>query len=225
MIAGADWFEGCWIVVLEASEGGLSLRRVPQFADLLTLDALETLVIDTPIGLVEQGARSCDPVARRFVRPRHNSVFTAPIRPLLSAASYEEACRVRREIEGKGCSKQAYAIYPIIASVDQHISPHIQTRVREGHPELSFAHMNGGRGLSHYKGAPEGQAARIALLEPHFPEVGRLAASMRPRSAAVDLLDAFAMLWTARRVRSGEAVSIPDPPEYDSRGLRMEMVA
>jgi hypothetical protein len=33
------------------------------------------------------------------------------------------------------------------------------------------------------------------------------------------------MLWTARRLRAGEAISIPELHEYDSRGLRMEMVA
>ena len=41
----------------------------------------------------------------------------------------------------------------------------------------------------------------------------------------IDFLDAFAMLWSARRVKGGEAISIPERPQHGSRGLRMEMVA
>lgn len=32
-------------------------------------------------------------------------------------------------------------------------------------------------------------------------------------------------LRTAQRVKSGEAISVPNWPDYDSRGMRMEMVA
>ncbi len=43
--------------------------------------------------------------------------------------------------------------------------------------------------------------------------------------AGINFLDAFSMLWTGRRARAGEAILIPGQLEYDSRGLRMEMVA
>lgn len=33
------------------------------------------------------------------------------------------------------------------------------------------------------------------------------------------------MLWTARRVRAGESISVPEHAEYYDRGLHMEMVA
>lgn len=224
MIAGADWASGSWLVVLEEN-GHTSVERVPEFSDLVNLPNLELLVIDVPIGLVDRGARSCDPIARRMVRPRHNSVFTAPIRPILSAPTYEEACRLRRGIDGKGCSKQAFGIFPIVAGVDRLISPRLQALIREGHPELSFAYLNGGHGLAHYKGKPEGRDERLRLLEPHFPSVREMIAGVSSRSATVDVLDALAMLWTARRVKDGVAISVPDQPEYDSRGLRMEMVA
>jgi len=38
-----------------------------------------------------------------------------------------------------------------------------------------------------------------------------------------DVNDAFAALWTATRIFQGKAKRIPDKPEVDSRGLRMEM--
>jgi len=36
-----------------------------------------------------------------------------------------------------------------------------------------------------------------------------------------DLLDAFAVLWTARRIAEGKAVTLPARPPLDSFGLRM----
>jgi predicted RNase H-like nuclease len=38
------------------------------------------------------------------------------------------------------------------------------------------------------------------------------------------LLDAAACLWTARRVAARAATRIPMDPEWDSQGLRMEIV-
>jgi predicted RNase H-like nuclease len=36
-----------------------------------------------------------------------------------------------------------------------------------------------------------------------------------------DINDAFAVLWTARRIHAGRARVIPDPPEKDARGIDM----
>jgi predicted RNase H-like nuclease len=225
MITGADWFQGKWLIALEHTPGKTSLREVSDFGEVLGWKELEVLVIDIPIGLPERGSRSCDTLARRVLRPRGSSVFPAPIRPTLNASTHEEACRISESIEGKRCSLQAFGIYSMIAMVDRRMSPEVQQRVRVGHPELSFAHMNGGAGLAYAKGKHEGQQRRIDLLEPHFPELRGHIAGLRQRRATIDLLDAFAMLWTARRVMKGEALTIPEHPEYDSRGLWMEMVA
>lgn len=224
-IAGADWFEGSWLTVFEDGSGAVTVWRAPSFAELLAWPELETLVIDIPVGLPDRGDRACDRMARRLIRPRGSSVFPAPIRPLLGARTLGEASQIRYAIEGKRCSAQAFAIFAVVADVDRAMSPRAQDRVREGHPELSFAQMNGGVGLFWPKRTPEGQRARIERLQAHFPGLSAHLDALRPRRAAVDLLDAFAMLWTARRVRAGRALSIPDPPEYDPRGLRMEILA
>jgi predicted RNase H-like nuclease len=225
MIAGADWFEGKWLAVVAAADGQTEVRQVCAFSDFLEWADLQLLVIDIPIGLPERGSRACEPLARQVVRPRASSVFPAPIRPVLNASTHEEACRILNTIDGKRCSIQAFSIYRIIAAVDSHMSPALQDRVREGHPELSFAYMNGGSGLKHSKHTPEGQRGRVALLEQHFPDLEACISALPQSRAAIDLLDAFSMLWTARRIISGQALSVPEVPEYDSRGLRMEMVA
>lgn len=224
-IAGADWFEGRWIVATEEVDRTLVVHHVPAFSDLLTWPDLELLVIDIPIGLPDRGDRACDRQARRAIRPRGSSVFPAPIRPILSARSQSEASLIRYTIEQKRCSAQAFAIVPIVAAVDRAMNPGIQNRVREGHPELSFAQMNGGAGLLWPKRTEEGQRERTERLQPQFADLESQTAAIRPRRAVIDLLDALAMLWTARRLRDARALTLPDLPEFDSRGLRMEMVA
>ena len=224
-IAGVDWFEGCWLAVVEGSGGtDFGVRRAASFAELARDSDLQTVVVDIPIGLPDRGVRACDLEARRMIRPRSSSVFPAPIRPMLLAQSRAEASAIRYAIEGKRCSAQAFAIVPIVADVDRSMNPDLQTRFREGHPEVSFAEMNGGAGLLWAKRTPQGQRERIELLEPSFTDLRSIVDAFEPRRARVDLLDAIAMLWSARRARSGRVRSIPDIPEYDPRGLLMEMV-
>ena len=45
-----------------------------------------------------------------------------------------------------------------------------------------------------------------------------------PSGVAIDdLLDAMAILWTADRYATGAAERLPESPEVDERGLRMEI--
>jgi len=99
------------------------------------------LGIDIPIGLTDKGARECDKEARQVLgRPRASSVFPAPIRAVLAAESWEEACAIRKRVDGKRMSKQAWAIVSKIRCVDREMagSPTMQSRIREVHPEVSF---------------------------------------------------------------------------------------
>jgi hypothetical protein len=47
--------------------------------------------------------------------------------------------------------------------------------------------------------------------------------SLNVVGAGADVVDALAAAWTARRIADGEAQRIPELPEKDARGLRMEM--
>src|SRR5262245_35006121 len=76
------------------------------------------LAIDVPIGLPPTGSRECDRLARQHLGPRRSSVFPAPIRPLLGASSWEDACARRERIEGKRISKQVYFILERIGDID-----------------------------------------------------------------------------------------------------------
>ena len=72
-----------------------------------------------------------------------------------------------------------------------------------------------------------GRSARLRLVEAHFgPGVFARARSrwLVKQVAHDDILDAFAVLWTAERIRRGEADTLPAQPLVDAAGLRMEIV-
>ena len=145
---------------------------------------------------------------------------------MLEAATWEEACRIREGIDGLRCSRQTAGILPRIRAVDRRITPGLQDEgVVEGHPEVVLAVMANLRGLRHPKRLREGREERLALLRATFPDVDErlagLAAGLRG-----DAVDAYALLWTARRMVRGEAIRLPaGAVERDRRGLRCEMVA
>jgi predicted RNase H-like nuclease len=150
-------------VATMGSVGRTALQLVDDFATLVGRADLDLIVIDVPIGLLESGRRHCDTLARQRIGPRRNSVFTAPLRPMLQASSHAESSAIRRGIEEKGYSMQGFGIVPLVRSVDQVMTPELQTRIREGHPEVSFAAM-AGMPLQHPKLKAAGKLERIELL-------------------------------------------------------------
>jgi predicted RNase H-like nuclease len=223
LIAGLDGCRDGWIAAIE-EHGVTRLRVVGSLESLLEDPALIAAIIDVPIGLPEAGPRRCDLLARQLLRaPRASSVFPAPIRSMLPARDQGEASRLRFAAEGKRCSVQLAAILPKIREVDSLLSPERQLNVREGHPEVSFAIMNGGQSMSYPKRRSAGREERIGLLHGHFPDV--LIALTGVGQFAEDAVDAYAMLWTARRLVEGASRTLPVVPDIDRRGLRMEIVA
>jgi predicted RNase H-like nuclease len=131
---------------------------------------------------------------------------------------------LRRGAEGKGMSIQVWGILPKIREVDAAISPLLQERIVEAHPELVFATMNEGLPVAQSKKSAAGKTARIALLLHYMPEARSLLSGPRHYGATVDdLLDAAALLWSAERRLKGAGRRAPESPEVDGRGLRMEI--
>ena len=98
----------------------------------------DSILVDIPIGLRDSDSvpRVWDQEARRILGPRASSVFPAPIRSILGAATYQEALAEARRLTGKGVSRQGYAILPKIAEVDELMrSEEARAVIREVHPE------------------------------------------------------------------------------------------
>ena len=229
VICGVDGCKAGWVAVFKDLESGAIRGRLCKTALDIARITPAVVAIDIPIGLTDAGPRDCDLVVRRMLGPvRGCSVFPAPIRPMLGARDYAEACRIRFEIEGKKMSKQAFAIMPKIREVDTLLGeePGLRNVFHEAHPELCFYALAGGKPLVAGKRTREGAKKRLALLRPLFG--GCLTEALKDRfafhCAEDDIVDAFAALWTAERIAKGVACSLPAHPPTDALGLRMEMV-
>ncbi|MQM36678.1 hypothetical protein KBTX_00667 [wastewater metagenome] len=232
IVAGMDGCRGRWLCVWgdPGVPGALRARLLDEPPGLLTLaPAPVTVGADIPIGLPETGPRTADRMARqRLGRPRGSSVFPAPLRPMLAAGDYAEACRIGRSRDGRALSRQTWQIVPLIAAMDAFVlaAPARQGWVREAHPELAFQAWNGGIAMAHGKKRPAGRAEREALVETTFPDAlaGLRLQLVGQGYAADDLLDAMACFRTAARIAVGEAEWLPANPERDARRLAMEIV-
>ena len=220
---GVDRWKGAWVgVVLEDRPGvrrdvvSTTVTGVvgPTITDVVRAaersGEVDVVAVDIPIGVPARGPRQADVLARRVVGPRRSSVFPTPVREALEAPDHAAAVRVSRELTGVGLSRQAHALGPAMLEVEAWARTAV-VPVVEVHPEVSFAVLAGAP-LSWPKKTWAGARARLDLLAGagvHVP------ADLGPAAAVPvdDVLDAAVAAWSARRVRRGEAVSFPDPPE------------
>jgi predicted RNase H-like nuclease len=149
------------------------------------------------------------------------------VRAVLAApcVSFEEAKRLSRMHCGKAITKQTFCILPKIREVDGCITPELQERVWEVHPELCFWALNDGQAMRTKKSKKDGQADRRAVLRRRSPD---LAAALNdeppPDAKADDVLDALVAAYTAECRVLGRTATLPELPPVDIKGLRMEMV-
>ena len=230
MICGVDGCRGGWFVLTkDLDTARVTWRIYNTLRELVTDQPLPAVIaVDIPIGLPDRGSRECDRLARQVLgRGRGSSVFPAPVRPVLAARSYPEACQLRFQLEKKKLSRQAWGIVPKVAEVDELLRsrPGLGETIREAHPEVSFSFLSGGKPVGASKKTAQGRQERRALLEPLYGPAVPAAIADRDRSRCVedDVLDAFAELWTAERIAAGSAITIPAAPPTDRYGLRMEI--
>lgn len=191
---------------------GLGVCSLADFESLVAaLGDAKWIIVDIPIGLSERSARQADAEARKVLGPRASSVFLTPPRIAIEQDNYALARQEARQLTGRSLSSQGFALRQKILEVAAVAER--DPRVLEGHPEVSFWALAGGRPMSHSKKTWNGQMERRQLLA----EAG-LALPDRLKGTAGhvpvdDILDAAVLAWTARRVVEGTAGSLPDPPE------------
>jgi predicted RNase H-like nuclease len=113
---------------------------------------------------------------------------------------------------------------PRYREVNDEMSPYRQRVVYEGHPELSFFQLHKDTPLTKSKVITEGKEERRHVLEDRIRGSERYLDATGFALPQKHLYDAFALLWTARRVFGHAAKRIPVEPEWDGEGLRMEIV-
>jgi predicted RNase H-like nuclease len=230
-VIGVDGCRGGWIAVRWAET--LTHHLCRSFAEVLAMEA-SVIAVDMPIGFPQGSGRQAEREARARLGERQSSVFSVPSRAAVMCMDYGQACSANLACSDppRKVSKQIFHIFPKMREIDHLMTPELQARVFEVHPELAFWAMNGGQPLAlpkKVKGRPheDGLSLRRALLAAAgFPlaELGET----RYRAADVgadDLLDACACAWSARRIAEGRAVRFPADPPLDARGLRMAIHA
>ncbi len=230
-VAGADGCKRGWFrASRETRTGELRFDVHEEASDLLrAAPSPRVLGLDIPIGLPAQGRRACDEAARGVLGPRRSSVFDAPIRAALRAATREDASHITETCDGRRVSTQAWGLYPKIRSVDTllTVSSEARARIREVHPEVCFWAWNARQPMPASKKTRAGSQRRRQLVESWLGAgvVARARKLHGKREVADDdILDALAALWTATRIVAGEARTLPQAPPLDSTGLRMEIV-
>lgn len=231
ILRGIDGCPEGWIAAsLDLATGQVTAEVSRDTASLLRDPRAVVTTIDIPIGLPSRGrSRSVDGEARRLLGPRRSSVFPAPPRAVLGSETYPAACEAARADCGKLISQQTYAILPKIEAVDTVLreTPELHARVFEVHPELCFYYWAGQRPMRHPKRTGFGFAERFALVRAAFGSAAEDIRESISREEAHDddILDALAALWTAQRIHSGTAVTLPAGPEqFDDCGLPMRML-
>ena len=93
------------------------------------------------------------------------------------------------------------------------------------HPDVSFTAMNSDVPLSTSPYHEDGRLERLELIRQRLPGVDDVITRTPPDGAgSVHMLQAGALLFTARRA-SGRAISrMPVDPFWDETGMRMEIV-
>lgn len=238
LVAGVDGCPGGWLVVLRPLDdpAAATVRLCPTFADVLALDPAPVMIaVDIPIGLPDRigpGGRGADVAARTVLGARQSAVFAVPSRAAVMEPDYRAACAIAFATSEppRKISKQAFNLFPKIREVDAALTPTLQARVREVHPEVAFAALNGWRPLDLPKKVksqphPPGLDLRRDLLVAagYAPRLWETANFRRKDAGPDDLLDAAANSWTAVRLVRGEARCFPDQPPVDARGLRCEI--
>ena len=223
VVAGVTPCSTGWLVQAAKIAGSNFAPELPRvyetFLEILSeRPAFEIIVINAPIGYLdtpEMGVRTCDKEVRALVGRRGSTIHNAP-----SRAVFDNLV----ELNHAGLDAVTMSMLPHYREVAKEMSPFRQRLVYEGHPELSFFQLNEDASMKRSKKVEAGRDERLVVLESHFPALSDIMDNEIEGVSEKHQFDALALLWTARRVSGHAAKRIPSEPEWDSEGLRMEIV-
>jgi predicted RNase H-like nuclease len=216
IVLGVDACRSGWVGV-EVHDGRFAAAHVGSgLAGLLqAVPGAAAIGVDMPLGLVHSGWRQADVEARKFLGPRRSSLFLTPPRAAFAEETHAAASGRCRQLCGHGMSIQAWGLKAKVQEANT-LREAGSCRLWEVHPETSFTAMGLGPGDGSKK-SWRGQRARLRLLLDNgidLPDEPGPAGDV----PTDDLLDAAAAAWTASRIATGAAKSLPDPPQIDERG-------
>lgn len=220
---------GGWLIVPARLAGVTVVADDPEVVPTL-LDVLEfkpkfdAAAIYCPIGFHDRPSapyRICDEEARALVGwPRSIAVRPTPSRAALNATTRTEA----QELE-PWLTRGDLRRFRWLKEANTEFQPFHQRTYFAAHPDLTFAQLNDDRPLLSSPYQQDGMLERIALIREKLPGLEEIASRTPPAGAAqVHLLQALGLLWTARRIAGRAMQRVPLDPDWDTSGMRMELV-
>lgn len=198
-----------WVGIV-IDESGFVGARLGSLRELIDwAEPVGAIGVDIPIGHVPGGVRRADVEARRFVGPRRSSVFAAPPTEALASGSYADANAEMVALGAPMLSRQAWALVPKMVEAAEVAAG--DDRVHEVHPEVSFCEL-AGEHLRWSKKSWNGLLLRRRLLAGAGIDVPDVIEEV-DGVVADDVVDAAVVAWSARRIATGAARTLPDPPE------------
>lgn len=222
IVAGVTPCRGGWLVASAKLHGTVFAPedpvRLETFIEVVDMrPAYSTVALNVPIGNLNRalaGGRTCDRQARAMLGHRGASIKSAPI-------GIDSGVEV--DLLPDHLDAISRTLLPRYREVAAEMAPFRQRTFFEVHSDLSFFQLNGDEPMRWSKHSEKGMQERRALLEDRVPGVARILDAEIPGVTPSHLLDAAAFLWTARRIFAHAAIRIPEDPEWDEQGLRMEM--
>ena len=187
------------------------------FAEILDYKpAFSVIGVHAPIGFLDEATpkgRECDQLARGMLGPRRGaSIRSAPSRAVL-----------RGDVES-GVDAVTGILLHHYREISDEIAPYRQRTVYSVEPELTFYELNHDKPLTYSKRSEYGRDERKALLAARLDQVDNILCADLPRVKESRLIDVAACMWSARRIFAKIGHRIPENPEWDSEGLRMEII-
>jgi predicted RNase H-like nuclease len=229
VIAGVVPVGGGWLVASAKLQGVTLAIEYPRVLDsfVAVVDEKPTfsvIALHAWVGWLDHpdvGGRGCDRAARELVGPANGQA----VRPAMTRSALEATGGADPDTATDTATP---TLLPQYREVFSEMAPYRQRMILEVHPELTFYELNGDRALGPIDGGEEdpgaGMRERRALLEGKIADIDRIIDDVDTGASPSELLGAAACLWTARRIFARAVVRLPADPEWDSQGLKMELV-
>ena len=229
MLGGIVPCPGGWLIV-PARLAGVTIvaeepMTVPTLIDVLDYKPkFEASAIYIPIGFNDEPTgpfRPCDDEARQFLGwPRRVAIRPTPSRAALLAPTRAEALELEPWL-----TRDDFRRFKWIREAEREFQPFHQRSIFAAHPDFTFAQMNDDVALTTSPYHDDGVLERVALIRDKMPGVEEIVTRTPPPGAAVvHVLQATGLLWTARRAAGRAMQRLPTDPNWDSTGMRMELV-
>lgn len=174
--------------------------------------AVDSVLVDVPVGLRAGRVRECDEAARALLGARWNAVFRTPVSCAIELKRMEGpdedyrpvASAINDARTGHGVSVQAWNIADGVAELDSFFDEEglaLDGPVREAHPELAYMAFEG-QPIAYSKTGDRGRRLRERVLAAEHPGPGLDAGAVRGRFdadllAPDDVLDAAVLALAA----------------------------